>query len=106
MISRPYETEVTLTIDGDERDVTVRANVCIECNRGEWSASVDGPIKVRLALVDGIAPAWVDMDYLVVDERDHELAGDALCELALTDDSDADYRPRPWFGREGARYAR
>ena len=81
-MSRQYETELTVTIDGDEQDVTVRAHITFEEGfGGGWGAALDGDVEV---LRDG---KWVDLADLV-SPKDAENAADALCELALSDDTD------------------
>ena len=84
-MSRLYETTVTLAVDGDERDVQIRAYVMYERQRGgSWGGSIDGDVE---ALVGG---AWVSLDDLVLDVHDRERAEDALCEECSSDDRDAE----------------
>ena len=102
-MSRAYETIATLTIDGVEQDVRVRAHVEVERGfAGCMEATIDGCIQAYVVLPPSTVLAWVDVDYL--ENADVSHAEEALCDVALTDDTDADYRPRPFFGREGARY--
>jgi hypothetical protein len=94
-----YETTATVTIAGNEVDVRVRC--CVRVGRlmgGAWGAMPDGDPEV---LHDG---AWVDPDDVGIDGEDRERIVDAICEVANDDDHGADYRPRPFFCREGARY--
>jgi len=83
-MSAEYTTKATLTIGGDEQDVSVRAHVAYEIGfAGCWSGSVDGTVE---AFVGG---AWVDLDDLELDAGDRELAENALCDACSEDDSDA-----------------
>ena len=84
MMSRRYETEVTISINGDEQDVTVRAQVSYEIGfAGGWGGVVDGAIE---AFVGG---AWVDLDDLALDDGDRERVDEALSSACSEDDSDA-----------------
>ncbi len=87
-MSRRYQCEVTLTVDGDETDLTVRA--CVEYERGyggSWGGVVDGDIEAR------IGGAWVPLDSLALDDGDDERADEALCEEAMNDDSEPAHVP-------------
>ena len=79
-MSKQYETEVTLTINGSEQDVTVRAWVAYEAQPGGcWGGSIDGEIE---ALVDG---EWVLLD---LSPRELDRAEEALCDECSNDDRD------------------
>jgi hypothetical protein len=83
MSSKEYETKVTISICGDEQDVTVRAHVEYAPGfGGAWGGTLDGDIE---ALVGG---AWVPLDELELDEGDMERATEALEEACSHDDSD------------------
>jgi hypothetical protein len=73
-MSRLVEREVTIEVDGDERDVPVRCWVDV----GHIGAVLDGRPEV---LIDG---EWSEM------ARDHaDRIEDALCEQAINEESDA-----------------
>ena len=81
-MGRRYETEVTLTVRGEEMDVSVRAYVERELFGRGWQAAIDGDVE---ALVDG---KWQDLEALGVEAREIERAKDELCEAAHEDDGD------------------
>lgn len=84
-MSRMYQTKVTLTIDGVEADRFVRAWVNVEPGLGMgggWGAEIDGDVEVLLP------EGWLPLEN-ESDERDVQSATEALCDLALSDDSDA-----------------
>jgi hypothetical protein len=73
-MSRLVEREVTITIDGDERDVPMRSWVEV----GAVGATLDGRPEV---FVDG---EWTEMDRAEIDRVE-----DAVCEQAINEESDA-----------------
>ncbi len=77
-MSKLYESEFTLDIGGDERDVRVRCLVDVI----GLNAELDGSPE---ALVDG---GWVDTDNLDIALCDLERIEERLCEQALEDDAD------------------
>jgi hypothetical protein len=84
-MSRYTQALVTLTISGDEVDVYVRAFVSVEPGLGmggSWGAALDGSIDVRTG------GDWFPIDSVDVGEGDAERAEDALCDAALSDDSE------------------
>jgi hypothetical protein len=83
-MSRYYEAIVTLTIDGDERDCAVRGFVLLEYGLGmggSLGAQMDGDIEIM------IGGEWCPVDSVNLDAGDEERSKDALCEVALEDDS-------------------
>lgn len=80
-MSKTYEAETTLTVRGEERDVTVRCKVDLEWDHGYPTASLDGGIQVL------VGKEWLDGED-VLSASDLEHAEDVLAELALEDDSD------------------
>ncbi len=73
-------TEVTLTIDGSERDVPVRGSVLVEPGLGmggSIGAEIDGGVQLR------IDRRWVDVEDVALDAQDVERIDEALCEAAL-----------------------
>lgn len=83
-MSRYTEALVTLTVDGDERDVHVRAFVLVEPGLGmggSIGAALDGGIDVRTG------NDWFPIDSVNVDAGDEGRATEALCDVALNDDS-------------------
>lgn len=91
-MSREFTTTVTVTLDGDEVDVRVRAHVLVEPGLGmggSFGAELDGDAEFQV-----INPTWKDHDLWLdaeshLSEEDLEAIEDALCEVALTDDSEA-----------------
>lgn len=79
MSTRYTETEVTLTIEGDERDVYVRGFVDVNTT----GATLDGDPDVR---TDG---DWWPVDAVNVGAGDRDRIEEALCEAAFTDDRDS-----------------
>ncbi len=82
---RYREAIVTLTIDGDERDVAVRGFVLLEYGLGMGGglgAQMDGDIEIM------IGGEWCPVDSVNLDGGDEEAAEDALCREALDDDED------------------
>lgn len=82
-MSRRYETTVTVTVAGDEKDVTVRAHV--DCGPGlgmggAIGAALDSDVEFR------IGRAWVSADEADLSEGDLARATEALEEMALSDD--------------------
>ena len=74
------ESTATVAIDGEERDVEVRAEVAIEPGLGmggAWGAVLDGDAEAR---VDG---SWVPVDSLSLDAGDVESIEEALCVAAI-----------------------
>lgn len=81
-----YETTATVTIAGDERDVRVRGDVVCEYGLGMGGgigAELDGEPELF------VGGTWIDAETLGIDAQDRERVEDALCDLALEDDSDA-----------------
>ncbi len=88
-MSRRYESELTVTIAGDEIDVPVRGYVLVEPGLGMgggWGAQIDGGVEVRLG------DCWVPLDRVTLDDGslDEGRIEDALCEAALEDDGGVD----------------
>ena len=83
--SRYYSVKVTVTVDGDERDVFVGGFVeCgwdVGCPNG-FGAILDGDADV---MING---TWCPIDSVNLGEGDAGRIADALCETALEDDSD------------------
>jgi hypothetical protein len=81
-MSRTYETVATVTHDGDEMDVPVRALIGTgPLHGGGWGAVLDGDVE---AFVDG---EWWPLDSLTLDAGDADRCEEALCDLANEDDS-------------------
>ncbi len=84
---RTYTADVTLTIDGEEMDVKVRASVEYGSSSGYGGcagAEIDGDIEARIMGV------WHDLESLQYAAGDDDRASEALCDACLSDDSDAD----------------
>ena len=82
-MSRRYETVVTISIAGDERDAMVRAHVTVEHGLGMGGglgAALDGDAEVR------IGRSWVPVDVADLAEGDIARITEALEEEALNDD--------------------
>ncbi len=85
-MSTQYETVATLEIDGDERDVPVRANVALEMGAGiggNCGAVIDGDME---AMVDG---KWIDVDMIPLDARVRDRLEESFADIAF---ADAGYR--------------
>lgn len=85
--SEMHDVRMTLTIDGDERDVGVRGFVAVEPGLG-----VGGALG---AVVDGepviyIGGDWWPLDSVNLDDGDAERIDEALCEAALDGDMGLD----------------
>lgn len=91
-MSREFTATATVTLDGDEIDVTVRAHVLVEPGLGmggSWGATLDGPAEFQLHTPMWVNHAlWLDVETHLSAE-DVEAVSDALCEVALTDDQEA-----------------
>ncbi len=84
-MSRRYSTVCTLTIAGDEKDVTVRGHV--DCGPGLGmggapGAALDSDVEFR------IGRSWVSAEEAELGEGDLARATEALEEMALDDDRD------------------
>lgn len=83
--SKEYTAEVTLTIGGDEQNVTVRAHVAYEVVRhGGMGGELDGDIE---AFIGGV---WVDLDSLEIDPGDFARTTEVLEDLCANDDGGFD----------------
>lgn len=77
-MSHYYEVRVTLCVDGDERDVSVRGFVSVEPDVG---ATLNGDMDVH------IGHDWWSIRSVALGHGDLSRAEDALLETALNDDS-------------------
>lgn len=78
-----HEARVTISVDGDERDVTVRGFVSVKPGLGmggAWGAELDGDADIW------IDRDWFPLDSVNLDEGDDERIEEALCNAALEDD--------------------
>lgn len=83
-MSRMYDRKVTVTVDGDERDVYARAWVDVETDRGSPWATLDG--GPSLLLPEG----WLDVADVSLGDGDLQRIEDAICEAAFDDDRDGE----------------
>ena len=84
-MSRMTDVKVSVTIDGDDRDVFVRGYVTVEPGLGmggNWGAEIDGDVQLRLG------GDWWPVESVNLDKGDLEHIEASLCEAALEDDSD------------------
>lgn len=82
-MSRPYQTTVTITLDDEDRDIAARARVEVGpglCHGG-WGAEIDGQVELL------VGDAWTEVEELPLETRDVERIDEALCDVALADDS-------------------
>lgn len=78
-MSRRVATDVTVTIDDVEQDVSVRAHVEVS-SRG--FASIDGEPQVW------IDEAWKPIDSVNISDADREHIEESICDEAFRDDGD------------------
>ena len=83
-----YEARVTVTADGEERDVFVRGFVTVEPGLGmggAMGAELDGDPEVM------ISGTWCPIESVDLDDGDEDRIEEALCDKALEDEGlDAD----------------
>ena len=85
-MSRYTEAMVTVSVDGDEKDVAVRAFVHCAYGvgmGGSFGAELDGGIDVWIGHDE-----WCPIDSVNLGEGDEERITEALCERALDDAGD------------------
>lgn len=78
---------ITVTLDGDERDLPCRGWVSVEPGLGMgggFGAELDGEAQVRLP------EGWFDVSDLALDATDPAHIAEVLCGLALEDDGGLD----------------
>lgn len=84
---KAYETRVTVTLDGNERDVACRAYVDIFYGGSGPYAELDGEPTIYLCPAGGVGDWW-DLSQLALGDGDAQRIEDDLYEVALNDDSD------------------